>query len=160
MPAFGFSYCEISRHNRTTLAQALQGILWLFFTRREPHFCTSWMFVFSTLDKITSCFMVPDKQRVYRHAIEQIVAERPASSVTALNGHVFVLFNWWLEAHHVALILQVCSNSRLTLRLWIRLTKFGRILWTGISQLQCLSIYTRQPTETWNRYHTASVQGL
>ena len=72
------------------------------------------MSVFSTLNYITPRFMVQDKHSIYGHAIEEPVAGRPMSLVATLNGLFFLgLFNWYLDANHIDLILSNVFQFRI-----------------------------------------------
>ena len=54
-----------------------------------------------------------DKQSVYGHAIEEPIAGRLMSIVATLNGLFFALFNWYLDANHIDILLSILSNSAL-----------------------------------------------
>jgi len=57
--------------------------------------------------------MVQDKHSIYGHATEEPVAGRPMSLVATLNGLFLALFNWYLDANHIDLILPILFQFRI-----------------------------------------------
>jgi hypothetical protein len=70
------------------------------------------MSAFSTINYITPSFMVRDKHSIYGHAIEKHVTGNPMAFVATLN-RLFALFNWYLDANHIDLLLSILFQLRI-----------------------------------------------